>query len=213
MNKLIDKSNILWAFGFIVSIISGYLIYKNPQSLQVTMGLIIGLIAVIISLTIEIRVKVSEQENIKMKLSELVHIKSNLETLEKKLDLSINVINIEKKINDNQSIDPYFTERYYDLKKEIEELSNGQYHVNGSPNVYEDDIRSIRILKPGDLLRSTCPMATGSKEEVIKQIVNLHYLSSVKEHVAAAKRGVDVTRIYLFKNQEYFNIDEVKNIL
>lgn len=56
-------------------------------------------------------------------------------------------------------------------------------------------------------------MATGSLQALKSQIEDLHFNASISEHIRAANRGVEVTRIYLFKNRDFLESDEIKSHL
>jgi len=79
--------------------------------------------------------------------------------------------------------------------------------------IYQDDSRSIHDLRRGEWLRSTCPMPRKSKESVVEHISDEHYIESIDSHVVAAKRGVNVVRIYFFQTREFFEQKIVKEHL
>ncbi len=85
----------------------------------------------------------------------------------------------------------------------------GRYQVRSIASLYLDDIRSIQALNHGERLLSTCPVSTASASHVAAQFGDAHYLASLNAHVAAAKRGVFVTRIYLFKSRDYLDYPAV----
>ncbi|MFH2059658.1 MAG: hypothetical protein ABIJ59_12245 [Pseudomonadota bacterium] len=193
MSKKLNLSQYFLIFGIIVSIIISIIVYLKPQSQLITNSLFIGLIGIIISLVFELR----------MKFDELI----------KSISDCIPELYMDREILDKSSIDPYFSDKYEELKEELKDLVNGQYELKSIQKVYQDDIRSMKILKKGECLLSTCPMATDSTEVILKQIKNPHYKATINEHINCSRRGVESIRIYLFKNRELFEVAKIKQHL
>jgi hypothetical protein len=104
--------------------------------------------------------------------------------------------------------DRFILTRYNELRKEMDDLASGIYQLRTIDSVFEDDIRSIDEMTANEVLRSTCPISTVSTEKARGQIADARYRASVRAHIAAAQRGVNVTRVYLFRDQGMF-MDEV----
>ena len=104
--------------------------------------------------------------------------------------------------------DRFILARYNELRKEMDELASGIYQLRTIDAVFEDDIRSIDEMMANEVLRSTCPISTVSVEKARWQISDARYRASIKAHIAAAQRGVKVTRVYLFRDEGMFR-DEV----
>ncbi|WP_284749865.1 hypothetical protein [Amycolatopsis sp. RTGN1] len=104
--------------------------------------------------------------------------------------------------------DRFVLTRYNELRKEMDDLASGIYQLRTIDSVFEDDVRSIDEMTANEVLRSTCPISTVSAEKARGQIADARYRASVKAHLAAAQRGVKVTRVYLFRDEGMFR-DEV----
>jgi hypothetical protein len=107
-----------------------------------------------------------------------------------------------KQIHKNSLKDIFFDQKYEMLKKEISDLASGKYDIPTLDKVYEDDIRTIERLRCGERLLSTCPISPVSKEKVLEQISEDRYKAAMEAHRSAAKRGVRVTRLYVFRDSE-----------
>ncbi len=104
--------------------------------------------------------------------------------------------------------DRFILARYNELRKEMDDLASGTYQLRTIDAVFEDDTRSIDEMTANEVLRSTCPVSTVSVEKARGQIEDARYRASIRSHIAAAQRGVKVTRVYLFRDEGMFT-DEV----
>ena len=120
------------------------------------------------------------------------------------------------------SKDPGFKKEYTKIKWKLTELAAGHYEIKGQQNVYKDDIESIKVLDPNETLLSVCPVGKleGSGSEideldiVRKSLANVDFLESMEAHYDAARKGLKVKRIYLFKSKlSLDNLDECKDHL
>ncbi len=139
-----------------------------------------------------------------------------IDPLGKKFDqISSFVKEIEKvqRIYKYGAIDSIFRKRYEGLRLEMDQLADGIFKLADLDDVYEDDIRSMENLHKGDELLSTCPVVEVSDEARLEQINHLGYVGSMKAHKTAAQRGVNVTRIYLFRCRDDFSPEELRKHL
>nr|WP_042195575.1 hypothetical protein [Kibdelosporangium sp. MJ126-NF4]CEL22094.1 hypothetical protein [Kibdelosporangium sp. MJ126-NF4]CTQ92875.1 hypothetical protein [Kibdelosporangium sp. MJ126-NF4] len=163
--------------------------YFWPQSAAVKDALLIALIGISVSVAMSGRLKLSEMSQ-------------SIDQLERDSQ-GLN------RIQQWAKRDHVVLDRYNELRKELDELSAGKYRIRTIDEVFEDDVRSINELHKGEILRSTCPISMVSAQEARAQIADLRYLASVKAHIAAAQRGVEVTRVYLFRDLDAFGDDEI----
>ena len=182
----------IWVIGALVSIGLVLVGYFWPQSQDVTNAALLGFIGATVTLILEIRVKLSDLET--SVIDKISDIQTEREILAK-------------------SDDEFLVSRYRELKEELRQLAIGRYRLSSLAEVYQDNIRSMRALSKGERLLSTCPVSTVSTEDAIKQINNPHHKASIQEHIAAARRDVQVVRIYLFRNRGFFEVPEIKQHL
>ncbi|MDJ0680998.1 MAG: hypothetical protein QNJ18_14150 [Xenococcaceae cyanobacterium MO_167.B52] len=121
-------------------------------------------------------------------------------------------VEILRNIQFNSEIDEEFYRLYEHLKRQISELASGRYRIESLNKVYKNDIDSINNLKENEELLSTCPVAPSS-EKAIRQINNPGFRASIEAHRLAVQRGVKVTRIYLFQNEDALRTNEIKQHL
>jgi hypothetical protein len=165
---------------------------------------IIGTVGLILTLVCETRLKVEEAEKSTVdSISELRSIAFDTKVQTKRL----------AQIETNTESDAFFHKRYEELQWEIDGLSEGTYQVKSLAAVYQDDIRSIQLLQNGEKLLSTCPITHESVDAALKYISDPHYLATIGAHCEAAKRRVSVTRIYYFKNREFFDSSKMREHL
>lgn len=170
--------------GTASSVVAAFIAYFFAESSVVLYSLLIGLVGVALTLILDQRLKAHEIENL---------VKSaNQEAL------------IAAEIARLSEIDGIFGIKYAELKSEMADLARGIYQVRTLTSLYQDDIRSIGMLRSGDILLSTCPVNPASVEEGVRQITSPAYRESMNAHLAAAKRGVKVTRIYLLRDMRTF---------
>ncbi|AUI61184.1 hypothetical protein [Amycolatopsis sp. BJA-103] len=163
--------------------------YFWPQATAVKDALMISLVGVSVSVALSVRLKLSE---ISQSIADIERDAQGLAQIQQWAKKDSSVLN-----------------RYTELRKEIEELVVGTYRLKSIDEVFEDDVRSIDELRAGEVLRSTCPISTVSAKRAREQIADLRYLASIQAHIAAAQRGVDVTRIYLFRDIAAFGDDVI----
>ncbi len=163
--------------------------YFWPQATAVKDALMISLVGVSVSVALSVRLKLSE-------------ISQSIADIERDAQGLAQIQQWAKK-------DSSVLTRYTELRKEIEELVAGTYRLKSIDEVFEDDVRSIDELRAGEVLGSTCPISTVSAKRAREQIADLRYLASIQAHIAAAQRGVDVTRIYLFRDIAAFGDDAI----
>ncbi|WP_162654701.1 DUF6879 family protein [Lentilitoribacter sp. Alg239-R112] len=114
--------------------------------------------------------------------------------------------------NFSSTKDEIFRERYDNIMIELNELCEGRYSLSNISEVYDDDIRSIRLLQKGDTLRSMCPVQ-GTAKDAEKQLSNKNFIASMEAHYRAADRKANIHRIYIFESSATFKSDLVQNHL
>jgi hypothetical protein len=181
------------AVGVVLTITIVVIAFRWPQSPEVTSIMIAGLIGVVITIGLELWVK--------------------LEELEKQVADGFSDVGSGAKIRANGIKDDFFNKKYDKLKSEINDLAFGKYEIPTLDEVYEDDIRTIRLLRRGEWLLSTCPITSTSKETALAQISEDRYKVTMEEHKSAAERGVKVTRIYAFRDRSIFDQSELQSHL
>jgi hypothetical protein len=184
---------LIWLFGVAVALSVGIISYLRPEDKAVADPLIIGTVLITLGLVCEMRLKLYEVEHAAL------HSSSQAEKTNKILMYS--------------RTDTSFSQKYDELTRALNDLSNGNYDIKSLSELRDDDICSIELLCKDEELRSTCPISAESKEEVIEHISDQHYKASITSHIDAARRGVHVTRIYYFKRRELFDNTEVKEHL
>jgi hypothetical protein len=193
ISKLWSKSKMarsIWILGVLATLAGCAVPMIWPSSQEASFVLIIVTIGLTLTLACETRLKLREIE-----------------------DTSLDVItemSKTKAIVEHGHSDEFFIRRHEQLKTEINELAEGIYHLSPLTAVYEDDIRSINSLRSGERLLSTCPITSESKLAAVQGISDPIYEASIASHVAAAKRGVSVTRIYFFKNRDFYDQAKIK---
>jgi hypothetical protein len=166
--------------GTLLSLATGVVAFVWPRSIETTLSFVLGLLGVLITLTLDHRLKIGE--------------------LEDSADRGVEWLRTENQIRKLAADrDQRLSERYDELLREVSELAQGTYRVHTLSKVYLDDIRSIRMLDRDEVLLSTCPISVESIDAVLTQISDPHYKASMAAHADAASRGVKVTRLYLFK--------------
>lgn len=169
--------------GLAVTVAVALVTFFSPQS-DTKIALIVTLVGLSVSLTLNSRL-------------ELAEIKQNL------ADLGLEPRRAAK-IERWAKGDRFVRTRHNELKKELEDLAAGSYQLRTIDAVFDDDVRSINELTANEVLRSTCPISVVSVEKARGQIADGRYQNSVEAHIAAARRGVEVTRVYLFRDEEMF---------
>jgi hypothetical protein len=104
-------------------------------------------------------------------------------------------------------------EREAALLSKLTELRGGTYRLETLAEVYREDAVSINELESGEDLYSTCPVPPGQLGDISKQFEDAQYKYSMDAHINAAKRGVAVTRIYMFQDAEIATEDFVRRHL
>jgi hypothetical protein len=183
-------SKLVWLIGVVLTLAACTAPYFLKSHNLVMDDLIIGTMGITLTIVCEIRVK----------LSELEHDAFAVLTQSEEA----------KRIRENDYKDDFFSRKHDELRREISELAAGVYHVGPEADIYADDVRSIDALRKGEQLLSTCPISQVSKETALHHISDEHYRASIASHLAAAKRGVAVTRIYFFRSKSYFDQPEMK---
>ncbi|MEV7551928.1 hypothetical protein AB0N89_20095 [Amycolatopsis sp. NPDC089917] len=173
--------------GLLITLVIATASYFWPQSSAVKDALLISLIGISVSVALSARLKLSE-------------ISQSMGDVERETQGFNQIQQLAKR-------DSAVLVRYTELRKEIDELVTGTYYLKSIDEVFEDDVRSIDDLRKGEVLRSTCPISTVSAKRAREQIADVRYLASIQAHIAAAQRGVDVTRVYLFKDIVAFGDD------
>lgn len=186
--KKLNLANVVLVIGFGLSFLLGVVGYFYPQSQDVSNAFILGLIGISCTLIFEALVRLSE--------------------LKKYVEEHIADLQVENKILEGKQ-DAIFIDKYRQLKDEIRQLASGRYYLYSLSDVYKDDIESMKILRRGEHLLSMCPISTVSKEEVLNQISDPYYIESVRQHIACAKRGVQVTKVYQIKDKSFY-LSELK---
>lgn len=181
--KKFNLANVVLVIGSGLSLLLSLVGYFYPQSQDVSNAFILGLIGLNCTLIFEALVKLSE--------------------LKKYVEEHITDLQVENKILEGKQ-DEIFIAKYRDLKEEIRQLASGRYYLHSLSDVYRDDIESMKILNRGEHLLSMFPISTISKEEVLKQISDPYYIESVRQHIACAERGVQVTKVYQVKDKSFF---------
>lgn len=159
-------------------------------------SLLVALVGIAISIVIENRVH----------LGKLRHEFSNELSQRARID----------QIHKHGRREPQFVKRLDELHEELSEMATGKCRLLNLSAVYDDDIESINRLSPGEKLLSTCPVSSISNEDRIRQINDQRYIVSIEAHKKAAKRGVKVHHIYLFRSKQDFGprelVDHLKEI-
>jgi hypothetical protein len=170
--------------GTASSVVAAFIAYFFADSEAVLYSLLIGLIGVALTLILDQRLKTHDIENLVKSASQEALVAAEIARL--------------------SEIDEIFGMKYAELKGEMADLARGIYQVRTLTSLYQDDIRSIGMLRSGDILLSTCPVNPASVEEGVRQITSPAYRESINAHLAAAMRGVKVTRIYLLRDMRTF---------
>lgn len=163
-------------------------------SLNKEIGLITGLLLECIALVITLWIRISETEA----------------NLIEKFEESYESVKLANKIAETD--EPILTELYQDFLLKQKELSQGRYELKTLEAVYEDDKRSIDYLQKNDILRSICPFSH-SEEEIIEQLENRSYVTSINAHMEAAIRKVKVIRVFIFVEKKLYDLDIIQNHL
>lgn len=167
--------------------------YFFAESIPVLAALLIALTGLVLTLTLDHRVKLAETERLLRAQDTAALEREAIEKLAKQDDV--------------------FQKKYDELRKEIGDLALGTYRVRTLTSLYQDDIRSIERLKAGEALLSTCPVNPASVVDAQRQLSDPAYRESMRAHVAAANRGVNVTRIYLIKDLAFYGNQAIRSHL
>jgi hypothetical protein len=192
--KKSQLSKLILIVGVILSAAIGFVSYLWSKPEDAAGGIILGLIGTAITLALEARVKLTDLEDT---------IRDGTKNLGKIIEEKLRDFDLEWKIL-SRGFDDVFSAKHRELKEEIRQLALGRYRLHSLLDVYKDDISSMRALSKGERLLSMCPIATTSKEEIVKQITNPYYKASIEEHTACVTRGVEVVRIYQLRDKESF---------
>lgn len=101
--------------------------------------------------------------------------------------------------------EPIITERYQRLLQEMNELAGGRYELSSLEAVYDDDQRTIGYMRSHETLRSICPLASTTKD-IDGQLTNRSFISSTNAHIEAHRAGIHVIRIFIFVDEEHFEL-------
>jgi len=186
-------SKLVWILGVLITLAGCVGVYFWPAGIPELNAFILGTIGLTLTLVCEVRIKLGEMER---SLEAAIPDKAQI-----------------RQIEENGNRDDFFRERYAQLLKETKQLAEGTYHLSPLEAIYRDDRRSIGSLRAGERLLSTCPISRESIAAAVQQIAERNYLASIESHVAAAKRGVLVTRIYSFSNRKFFEHPNIKEHL
>lgn len=187
--KHLSMATLVFVAGTVVSTAVGIIssVFLNDKAT----GLTAGLVSETLTTVLVLWVRISEvHESVSREISHVLE----LSTLYEK------VAELE---------DPLFTEKYNQLRWHLRELSEGRYLMHNLNEVYEDDTRSIELMKKDEVLRSICPLARDT-DPVDQQLSNKSYLASIDAHINAAKKGVRVFRIYALPDFELLENEKLR---
>lgn len=177
-------SVITLTIGSLATAGSAVIAYFFAGSVAVLAALLIALTGLTLTLILDQRVKLGDIE----RLVEQINAEASIET----------------EISRLSKVDEYFNVKYAELKSEMADLAKGIYQIRTLTSLYQDDIRSIKRLRSGEVLLSTCPVTPASEEEAVRQVTSPAYQESMRVHLDAVNRGVKVTRIYLIRDMSFF---------
>lgn len=180
------RSRLSWivlSIGVAVTLLASFISYIFPQSPSVNSALVAGLVGIVLTVALDLRAKIGE--------------------VEEQMSIGSSEASTRKRVMDLRRKDKFYLQRYDELKQEMDELANGTYRIRTLNDLYLDDIRSINELRKGEHLLSTCPVSTVSKTAAADQLSDPHYKASMEAHRSASMRGVRVTRIYLFRSEDF----------
>jgi hypothetical protein len=172
------------AIGTAVTAGSAVAAYFYAESASVLAALLITMSGITMTLILDHRVKLAEIERLVVDGNTTASIGAEVERLAR--------------------IDDVFRIKHAELQSEMADLARGIYRIRTLTSLYQDDIRSIERLRSGDILLSTCPVTPASTTEAMRQVTTPEYKESMRAHLDAVKRGVQVTRIYLLRDIDLF---------
>jgi hypothetical protein len=146
-------------------------------------------------------------------ISIVLDIRLTMHQVEEQVHREIGEFGTLKRVRELSKNDEIFLERYAELKREIGELAEGRYRINSLTSLYLDNIRCISELRPGERLLSTCPVSTVSETDAWRQLSAAAYVAAMKAHADAAMRGVEVIRIYLFRDRKMVAYEPIRKHL
>jgi uncharacterized protein YceH (UPF0502 family) len=202
MSDVLKRS--FWSFA--IGIILGLVITvtnTHLSSVEKQVDLALGLLVLVFTAACELWFRLADLDEKFSNLGEKVDTALIVAAREK---------HIAENVSANQRKDSFFQQRYKELREEIDELSSGKYHIRSLDELYHDDIRSIEELRPGEQLLSLCPVSS-ELEEIQEQFSAPSYIASLRAHQTAFARGVKVTRVYRFKDEQLFGMPEIRGHL
>lgn len=98
------------------------------------------------------------------------------------------------------------------LLKQIEELAEERYTINGLENVMFDDRDTIEFLRSGEKLRNTTPLP--KTPELINEYIGIElHRDIVKEIRKCSKKGVEAKQVYVLDEWEHITQELKREIL
>jgi len=170
----------------LVAIIAGFFL-KSVEG-----GIIIGLLIEVIALQMET----------------ILRANSAGHTLETEIQRTSEITDLLSKVRCRFEV-PGFQEQMQMLLDRLTELAQGTYRIDLRPEVYLEDAKLLKAMSKGEVFCATVPVFP----EPAGQFEDSFFEVYLKTQIEAAKRGIQIERLYLFRDSKQLKLPEVQSHL